>query len=203
MPISRIPMETICMDLIGPLPETSSGNKFALTAICLLTNYVFMVPIPNKTTQQVIQAYLKHIYAQFGGSRYILTDRGSEFTSQMMHQLASELGFVKIFSSPYTPTGNSIIERAHQFLKHSISKIINDKQVEWDTVCHIAAMAFNIFPTRIDQESPFFLMFHRDCFLPTLAQFLQPKLRYIGDSHMHTSLDAIRELYMMNIMSLK
>ena len=203
MSISKIPMETICMDLIGQLPETSMRSKFVLTAICLLTKYVFMVPIPNKTTQQVVQAYLKHIYAQFGGSRYILTDRGSEFTSQMMHQLASELGFVKIFTSPYTPTGNSIIERTHQFLKHSISKIINEKQVEWDAVCHIAAMAVNVFPTRIDQESPFFLMFHRDCFLPTLTQFLQPKLRYIGDSHMHASLDAIKELYMIKIMSLK
>ena len=129
MPISRIPMETIY--LIGPLPETSSGNKFALTAICLLTNYMLMVPIPNKTTQQVIHAYLKHICAQFGGSKNILTDRGSEFTSQMMHQLASELGFTKVFISPYTPTGNSVIERAHQFLKCSISKIINKKQVEW------------------------------------------------------------------------
>ena len=78
MPISRIPMETICMDLIGPLLETSSGNKFALTAICLLTNYVFMVPIPNYTTSD--SGNLKHMYAQFGGSRYILTDRGSEFT---------------------------------------------------------------------------------------------------------------------------
>ena len=161
-----------------------------------------MVPIPNKTTQ-VIHAYLKHICAQFGGSRYILTDRGSEFTSQMMHQLASELGFTKVFTSPYTPTDNSIIERAHQFLKCSISKIINEKQVEWDTVCHIATMAFNVFQSRIDQNSPFFLMFHRDCFLPTLIQFLQPKLRYIGDSHMYASLDTIRELYMMNIMSLK
>ena len=72
-----------------------------------------MVPIPNKTTQQVIQAYLKHIYAQFDGSRYILMDKGSEVTSQMMQQLASKLGFVKIFTSPYTSTGNSIIERAH------------------------------------------------------------------------------------------
>ena len=34
-------------------------------------------------------------------------------------------------------------------------------------------------------------------------QFLQPRLRYIGDSHLHASLDVIRELYMMNIMSLK
>ena len=69
MPISRIPMGTICVDLIRPLPETSVGNKFTLTAICLLTNYMFMVPIPNKSTQQVIQAYLKHIDTQFGGSR--------------------------------------------------------------------------------------------------------------------------------------
>ena len=150
MPISRTPMETICMDLIGPLPETSSGNKFALTAICLLTNYVFMIPILNKMAQHVIHAYLKHIYAQSGGSQYILTDRGTEFTAQLVHQLATELGFTKIFTSSYTPTGNSVIERAHQFLKHSISKIIHEKQIEWDTVCHIAAMAFNVFPTRID-----------------------------------------------------
>ena len=124
-----------------------------------------------------------------------------------MHQLTSELGFTKVFTSPYTPTCNSVIERTHQFQKRSISKIINDiineKQVEWDMVCHIATMAFNVFPPRIDQESPFFLMFHRDCFLPTLIQVLQPKLRYIVDSHMYASLDAIRELYMMNIMSLK
>ena len=64
MPISRTPMETICMDLIGPLPETSSGNKFALTAICLLTNYVFMIPIPNKMAQQVIHAHLCPIWGQ-------------------------------------------------------------------------------------------------------------------------------------------
>ena len=174
MSISRTPMETICMDLIGPLPETSSGNKFALTAICLLTNYMFMIPIPNKMAQQVIHAYLKHIYAQFGGSRYILTDWGTEFTAQLVHQLATELGFTKIFTSPYTPTGNSIIERAHQFLKHSISKIIHEKQIEWDTVCHIAAMAFNVFPTRIDRESRFSLFSVGTVFYPPWHNFYKP-----------------------------
>ena len=94
----------------------------------------------------------------------------------MIYQLASELGFTKVFTSPHTPTGNSIIKRAHHFLKCSISKIINEKQVEWDMVCHIATMAFNVFPPRIDQESPFFLMFHRDCFLPTLIRFYNQSL---------------------------
>ena len=50
MRISRIPMETICMDLIGPLPETSSVNKFALTAnspiMCLWCPY--QIKLHNK-----------------------------------------------------------------------------------------------------------------------------------------------------------
>ena len=190
-------MEMICMDLIGLLLETSRGNKFALTVICLLTNYVFMIPIPNKSTQQVIQAYLKHICAQFSGNRYILTDRGSEFTSQLIHQLASELGFVKIFTSSYTPMGNSIIERAHQFLKHLISKIINDKQVEWDTGCHIAAVAFNVFPTRTDPYVPQRLF---TAYINTIST-AQAEI-YRGQPHA-CLFRCCKELHVMNIMSLK
>ena len=43
-------------------------------------------------TETVIQAYLLYIYAKFGGSKYILTDRGGEFTSAEMKELPNELG---------------------------------------------------------------------------------------------------------------
>ena len=42
----------------------------------------FMVPMRTKTTEDVINAYLKHVYSTFGGSKYILSDRGGEFTSK-------------------------------------------------------------------------------------------------------------------------
>ena len=45
------PMEFISMDLIGEFyPPSSKGNRYALTAVCMLTGYTFCLPI--KTNQQ-------------------------------------------------------------------------------------------------------------------------------------------------------
>ena len=43
---ATFPMEFISMDLIGELyPPSKSGHKYALTIICLLTGYVFCIPL--------------------------------------------------------------------------------------------------------------------------------------------------------------
>ena len=43
------PMEFIAMDLIGEFhPASSKGNRFALTAVCMLTGFTFCIPIKNK-----------------------------------------------------------------------------------------------------------------------------------------------------------
>ena len=70
------------MDLLGPYNENENGNQYALTVICLLTNYVFMVPIKTKTTEDIITTYSKHVYSTFGGSKFILSDRGGGFSSK-------------------------------------------------------------------------------------------------------------------------
>ena len=67
------------MDLLGPYNAMKDGNQYVLTVICMLTNYVFMVLIKTKTTENVINAYLKHVYFTLGGSKYILNDRVGEF----------------------------------------------------------------------------------------------------------------------------
>ena len=85
----------------------------------MLTNYIFMIPIRSKSTEKVIKAYLTGMYSTFGGSKYILRDRGSEFISKQFTFLANELGFIKVYTSPYAPTANTI-EWTHSFLKASL-----------------------------------------------------------------------------------
>ena len=84
----------------------------------MLTIYVFMIPIKSKCTKEVIKAYLTGVYSTSGGSKYILSDWGSEFSSKQFTFLVKGLGFIKAYTSPYTSTGNSIIEQIHTFLKH-------------------------------------------------------------------------------------
>ena len=49
--IPKVPFACIAIDTIGKLPTTSSGNRYALTCIDLLTSYVIAVPMPDKTTE--------------------------------------------------------------------------------------------------------------------------------------------------------
>ena len=73
-------MSFISTDVVGPYRETETGNQYALTVICMLANYVFMIPIRSKSTKEVIKAYLTGVYSTFGGSKYILSYQGSECT---------------------------------------------------------------------------------------------------------------------------
>ena len=56
--IPKVPFIYIAIDTIGKLPTTSSGNRYVLTCIDLLTSYVIAVPMPDKTAELVVEVYL-------------------------------------------------------------------------------------------------------------------------------------------------
>ena len=81
--VPSLPMEFICMDLVGPIsPQTSKGNRYILTVIDMLTGYTIAVPITDKRSETVCKAYRDSVYCIFGGSSRILTDNGTEFKSE-------------------------------------------------------------------------------------------------------------------------
>ena len=96
-------MEFISMDLIGELyPPSKSGHKYALTVICMLTGYIFCIPLKTKQASEVLQAYIDNIYAKFGGSLKILSANGTEFKNQLFEKIAKELGVkYKVYTAPY------------------------------------------------------------------------------------------------------
>ena len=59
-------MSLIGMELLGEYPEFKNGNCYALTVICILTSFVNIIPIKDKKTETVINAYIKYIYAYKG-----------------------------------------------------------------------------------------------------------------------------------------
>ena len=65
LPIPNFPMPFISMDLVGPYREMENGNQYALMVICMLTNYVFLIPIRSRNTKDIIKAYLTGVYSTF------------------------------------------------------------------------------------------------------------------------------------------
>ena len=191
---ATFPMEFISMDLIGEFyPPSKSGHKYALTVICMLTGYVFCIPLKSKEANEVLQAYIDNVYAKFGGSLKILSDNGTEFKNQLFEKIAKELGVKhKIYTAPYRPSSNGCIEGFHKFLKACIAKHVSS-QLEWTNVIPLACAAYNFLPNEHSKESPFFLMFGRDAVLP-LNSLLSPQLHYLGNDLNILSLEALKNM---------
>ena len=191
----ELPMEFICMDLVGPIhPPSSRGNKYVLTVIDMLTGFTMAMPIKNKNAETICEAYRDHVYCVFGGSSQILTDNGSEFKNQEMKQVCETLGVKHIFSPVYMPESNGRLEGWHRFFKACIAKHIRGGGVEWDELVPLAVSAYNFFPCQSSRESPFVLMFSRDPITP-IAKLLEPKPRYYGEKGSALKMDTLKRLY--------
>ena len=201
--IPEAPMDFISMDLIGEFRMGSTnGNRFALTVICMLSGYTWCVPIPDKSAETVVKAYIKEVYNHFGGSRKILSDNGTEFKNKLFKTVAEELEIeYKVYSPPYHPPSNGRIEGFHSFLKACLSKHIKDP-MEWDEIVPFVCSVYNALPNEHSREAPFFLMFGRDPRLP-LNDFLRLKLRYLGNNETIISLEAMKKIYKLAAKNLK
>ena len=190
-----LPMEFICMDLVGPIhPPSSKGNKYVLTVIDMLTGFTIAAPIKNKNAETICDAYRNHVYCTFWGSSRILMDNGSKFKNQEMKEVCETLGVKHIFSPVYTPQSNGRLEGWHRFFKACIAKHIRGIGVEWDELVPLAVSAYNFFPCQSSKELPFILMFGRDPITP-VAKLLEPRLRYYGERGGALKMDTLRRLY--------
>lgn len=71
------------MDMIGPLPETADGHKYILTVVDYGTRYPEAFPLRTTTSSDVVEA-LVELFSRLGIPEEILTDRGSNFVSELI-----------------------------------------------------------------------------------------------------------------------
>ena len=188
------PMEFIAMDLIGEFhPPSSKGNRYALTAVCMLTGFTFCIPIKSKKAEDVVKAYMDNICCAVGPSKRILTDNGTEFKNKMWTEVFKRLRTEHRTSPIYSPQCNGRIEGFHKFLKATIGKQLH-QGLEWDDLVAKATSAYNFFPTESSRESPFFLMF--GCQAAVKHMLLDSESpKYLGDDKGVLNVELMRKLY--------
>ena len=175
------PMEFIAIDLIGKFhPASSKGNRYALTAICMLTGFTFCIPLKSKKAEDVVMAYLNHICCIFGPSKKILTDNGSEFKNKMWDEVFKRLKMEHRVTPIYSPQCNGRIEGFHRFLKACIGKQLQ-QGLEWDDLVWKATAAYNFFPTESSGFSPFFLMYGHEANAKHMI-LAEETTKYLGDN---------------------
>lgn len=167
MEITRTPnkvYEELIIDTIGPLNVTENGNRYALTAICGLSKFLIMVPMPNKEASTVAKALIDNCLLTYGMPKRILSDRGTEYANAVMNELCKTFKIKHVMSTAYHPETLGCIERTHRTLNEYLRSYLDENKTNWDVLIKYFSFCHNITPHESFQckYTPFEIMFSRD-----------------------------------------
>jgi len=131
-PMVGEPWFRVSIDITGPHPKSSKGNQYILTLVDHFTKWAEAIPIRNHTAQTVAQRLMENVFSRFGAPQQILTDRGSEFESDLFKNLLEWTGIDKLRTTVFKASTNGQVERFHRTLNSMLAKVISDSQRNWN-----------------------------------------------------------------------
>ena len=161
LPIMGQPFERIAMGIVGPLPRSIKGYKYILVVCDYATRYPEAIPLKKFTADTVVEELIT-LFARYGVPKEILTDQGTNFTSQLLQELYKLLGVKPITTTPYHPQTDGLVERFNKTLKDLLRKIIQGEGREWEKYLPCVLFAYREVPQESTGFSPFELIFGRD-----------------------------------------
>ena len=161
MPIIDTPFKRVAVDIVGPMePRTARGNKYILTMVDFATRYPEAVPLKNIEAVTIADA-LVDIFSRIGVPQEILSDRGSQFTSGLFAEVTKLLSLRQLFTTPYHPAGNGLVERFNGTLKTMLRRMCAEKPTDWDRYLGALLFAYREAPQASLGFSPFELIYGR------------------------------------------
>ena len=104
----------------------------------------------------------------------IIHDRAAEFLSDVLQDTAAILGLKQPPTSEGHPQTDGLAERFNRTLKNMLTKLVEARGKNWDRLLGPVLLAYRTTPHSSSGETPFFLMYGRDCQLPTGLDFYVP-----------------------------
>ena len=121
------------------------------------TKHVLAYVTPNQTAKTVAKFLYGGYISIFGALARLLSDRGTSFT--IIEELCKILGIQQLWTTPYHPQTNGLVERSHQMIMHIIEKLREDKKANWPSHLAEKAHAYNASQSAVTGYSPHYLMF--------------------------------------------
>ena len=159
------PFSKIGIDIVGPLPLTENGNKYIVVATDYMTKWPEAKAIPQATAQQVANFIYEDIICRHGCPHIILSDRGSHFRNQLIDKLLEKFEIKHIYSTPYHPATNGLVERFNRTLCESLAKTTATIS-KWDENIPPVLFAYRTARQATTKIEPFYLVYGRTANFP-------------------------------------
>lgn len=147
------------IDWIGPLPESSNGNRFIWTAIEETTRWPIAVPVQEATAEVAGKLLYENVVVNFGVPSEIITDRGRNFLARSLQEYLRIVGVKHRKTSAYHPRTNGKVENFNGTLGRLLAKCVQSARHKWDQFIPEALFNIRVRTHSILNKSPFELVY--------------------------------------------
>ena len=108
-------MQLVAVDIMGPLPRTSAGNRYILVAGDYFTRWMEAYTIPNQEAVTVAEKLVDNFFCRFSTPEQLHSDQGRQFEAEICKLLHID----KSRTTPYHPQSDGLIEIQPHTSKHA------------------------------------------------------------------------------------
>jgi hypothetical protein len=148
------PLERVAMDIIGPLPTTTHGNKFILVIGDYHSRYMTAYALPDQRANTVVKAFHEYQLTE-GFVNIVHTDQGTNFMSEYYNQYCEMTGSKHTNTCAFRPMSDGLVERFNRTLKDMLACFCSENQISWDMMLKELCFAYNSSRHSTTDVTPF------------------------------------------------
>lgn len=103
MPVVE-PGHMLGVDLMGPFPRSSKQNEHLLVIVDYCSKWVELFPLRVAKAPQIARILVEEIFTRWGTPVYLVSDRGTQFTSQLICQVCKQWSVVQKLATTAHPS---------------------------------------------------------------------------------------------------
>ena len=161
MPVIETAFKRVAVDIVGPIkPISASKKQYILVMVDYATRYPEAIALKDIRADTIAEA-LWNFWTRLGLPDEILSDRGTQFTSELMRDVQRLLAIKGLNTTPWHPQTNGLVERFNGTLKQMLKKLAMEQPQKWDEFIPALLFAYREVPQDSLGFSPFELLYGR------------------------------------------
>ena len=114
---------------------------------------------------------------RFGVPRRLVSDNGTQFASQQLGKLCTEVGIKQVFASVEHPQTNGQVESTNRILLRGLKRRLEKAKGTWAEEVPGIVWAYHTTPQSSTKEMPFSLVYGSDVMIPVEIHKSSPRFQ--------------------------
>lgn len=167
LPVPGDTWDSVSMDLIVSLPQTSAGFTAIAVFVDRLSKMTHLAPCRDDTSAETLaEIFVQNVFKLHGLPSQIVSDRDPRFTGKFWRALMQRLEVSQAMSSAFHPQTDGNTERVNRVLEDMLRHYIDPAQSTWDSLLPLVEFAINDSYHESVRNTPFVLNFGKRPRLP-------------------------------------